>query len=87
MSCNQMFFCLLVIDFVHTVERNACEGRLVGVKELPAAEGSMAGDVFHPTAIRDQALLLQHVVKVHSVELGEAVLLGNVDLECNRHWY
>lgn len=81
MSCNQMFFCLLFIGYVHTADWNACRGRLARVQELPAGQGSVAGDVLHPTAVWDQTLLLQHVVKVHSVELGEAILLGNVDLE------
>lgn len=47
---------------------------------LPAAQGSTAGDVLHPAAIRDQTLLRQHVIKVARVELCEAVLLGDVDL-------
>lgn len=55
--------------------------RLVGVQGLPADQGPTAGDVLHPAAVWNQALLLQHVVEVHCVELGEAVLLGNVDLE------
>lgn len=54
---------------------------LVGVQELPARQRTPAGDVLDATAIWNQTLLGQHVVEVAGVELGEAVLLGNVDLE------
>lgn len=57
---------------------------LVGVQGLPAAQGSMAGDVFHPTAVGDQTLLRQHVIKVSGVELCEAILLGDVNLRGRR---
>lgn len=48
---------------------------------LPAAQGPVAGDIFHTAAIRDHTLLLQQVIKVGSIKLGEAILLGDVDLK------
>lgn len=60
-------------------QMNKCEC-LVGVQGLPAAQGSTAGDVLHPTAIRDHTLLCQHVIKVAGIELCEPILLGDVDL-------
>lgn len=51
------------------------------MKGLPVGQGPSAGDVLHPAAVRDQAFLGHHVVEVAGVELGEAVLLGNVDLQ------
>lgn len=50
------------------------------VQGPPAGQRASVGDVFDPTAIRNQTLLGHHVIKVTGVELGEAVLLGNVDL-------
>ena len=47
---------------------------------LPAGQGPPAGDVLHPAAVRDQTLLSHHLIKVGRVELGEAVLLGDVNL-------
>lgn len=44
----------------------------------------MAGDIFHAAAIRDHTLHLQQVIKVGSIKLGEAILLGDVDLK--RKW-
>lgn len=54
---------------------------LVGIEGLPAGQRAVAGDVLHPTAVGDQTLLSHHVVKVSGVELGEAVLLRDVDLK------
>lgn len=54
---------------------------LFGMDGLPAAQRSMAGDVLHPTAIGNHALLCQHVIKVSGIELCESILLGDVDLE------
>lgn len=53
---------------------------LVGMQCLPAAQGSMAGDIFYAAAIRDHTLHLQQVIKVSSIKLGEAILFGDVDL-------
>ena len=53
---------------------------LVGVQGLPPGQGPSAGDVLHPTAVRDQTLLSHHLIEVGCVELGEAVLLGDVNL-------
>lgn len=50
------------------------------MKGLPAGQRAPAGDVLHPTAVRDQTLLSHHVIEVGGVELGEAVLLRDVDL-------
>lgn len=55
-----------------------------GVQDLPAGQRASVGDVFDPTAVRNQTLLSHHVIKVTGVELGEAVLLGNVDLLTTR---
>lgn len=54
---------------------------LVGMQCLPAAQGPVAWDVFHTTAIRDHTLLLQQVIKISGIKLGEAILLGDVDLK------
>lgn len=54
---------------------------LVGVQGLPAGQRASAGDVLHPTAVWNQTLLSHHVIKVAGVELGEAILLGNMDLK------
>lgn len=51
------------------------------MQELPACQRTPAGDVLHAAAVWNQTLLGHHVVEVAGVELGEAVLLGNVDLE------
>lgn len=48
---------------------------------LPASQRASAGDVLHPTAVRNQSLLSHHVVKLIGIELSEAVLLGDVDLK------
>lgn len=53
---------------------------LVGVERLPAGQRPLVGDVLDPAAVGDQTLLRHHVVEVAGVELGEAVLLGDVDL-------
>ena len=53
---------------------------LDGVQSLPAGQRASAGDVLHPTAVGNQTLLGHHVVKVAGVELGEAILLGNMNL-------
>lgn len=53
---------------------------LVGVEHLPAGQRTLVGDVLDPTAIWDQTLLSHHVIKVAGVELGEAVLLRDVNL-------
>lgn len=50
------------------------------MQDLPASEGASAGDVLHPTAVWNQTLLSHHVIKVAGIELGEAILLGNVNL-------
>lgn len=46
----------------------------------PAVEGAAAGDVFDPAAVGDEALLGHHLLEGVGVELGEAPLLGDVDL-------
>lgn len=56
-------------------------GGLVGVQDLPAGQRALTGDVLDPAAVGDQPLLGHHVVKVTGVELGEAVLLRDVDLQ------
>lgn len=53
---------------------------LVGVQGLPAGQRAAAGDVLHPAAVGDETLLRHHVIKVAGIELGEAVLFGDVDL-------
>ncbi len=46
----------------------------------PSLPQVKAGDVLHPTAIRDHTVLCQHVIKVAGIELCESILLGDVDL-------
>lgn len=66
--------------FIRSTVTESLKAALVGMQGLPAREGASAGDVLHPTAVWNQTLLSHHVVKVTGVELGEAVLLGNVNL-------
>lgn len=47
----------------------------------PAGQRASVGDVFDPTAVRNQTLLGHHVIKVTGIEFGESILLGNVDLK------
>lgn len=51
------------------------------MKGLPAGQRASAGDVLHPAAIWDQTLLSHHVIEVAGIELGEAILLGDMDLK------
>lgn len=48
---------------------------------LPVGQRASAWDVFHPTAVRNKTLLSHHVIKVAGIELGEAILLGDMDLK------
>lgn len=50
------------------------------MKCTPLVQGTPVGDVFHPTAIRDEPFLSYHVLKLVSVKFGEAPFLGDVDL-------
>lgn len=54
---------------------------LDSMKGLPAGQRASTGDVFHPTAVGNETLFSQHVIKVSGIELGEAILLGNMDLK------
>lgn len=55
------------------------------MERLPAGQRALVGDVLDPTAVGDQTLLSHHVIKVAGIELGEAVLLRDVDLH-ERSW-
>ena len=55
------------------------------MKSLPAGQRASAGDVLHSTAVGNQTLLGHHVIKVAGVELGEAILLGDMDLKGDRN--
>lgn len=54
------------------------------MQSLPAGQRPFAGDVFDAAAVGDQTLLGHHVVEVAGIELGEAVLLRNMDLRVRR---
>lgn len=68
------------LDGVIFFQRARGPGCLDGVNLLPASQRTSRRDVLHPTAIRNHTLFSHHLVKVHRVELGEAVLLRHVDL-------
>jgi len=58
------------------------------VQGLPAGQRPSAGDVLDPAAIRNQALVRHHCIKLLDVVLCEAVLLGDVNLRVGgkREW-
>lgn len=66
--------------FIRSTVTESLKAALVGMQGLPARERASAGDVLHPAAIWNQTLLSHHVIEVTGIELGEAILLGNVNL-------
>lgn len=71
--CSQSYF------YWYSCQRKPAAA-LDGVQSLPAGQRASAGDVLHAAAVWNQTLLGHHVIEVAGVELGEAILLGNMDL-------
>ncbi|KAG7224265.1 hypothetical protein INR49_000508, partial [Caranx melampygus] len=65
-----LFLVSVIVIAVCCKKKNMCQQD--GVKGLPAGQRASAGDVLHPTAIRDQTLLGHHVIEVAGIELSEA---------------